>query len=176
MIWSVQLTIVTRFLRYLNHLSFGKYDEDPPIRYLRCQTTSFRKPSSHCIRYFCWNNLPIVSHCDYTGSILGQSLTSATLNVNFLIERWVQCKFSKPGFRHLKTRFHWPTLMLSSIMTESWGKVALEPCLKETGMVPRLLSSESAISIQRWVKLWILLDVTHMYLACYKRDQYHETS
>ena len=34
------------------------------------------------------------------------------------------------------------------VVTESWGKVALEQYLKVTGMVRRLLSSEFVISIQ----------------------------
>ena len=50
---------------------------------------------------FVEDSLPIVSDCDY--SALEQSLTSTTLNVNSLIEGFVQCKFSKLGFRHLKT-------------------------------------------------------------------------
>ena len=122
------------------------------------------------------NSLPIVSNCDY--SVLEKSLTSATLNVNSLLEVYVHCKFSKLGFRCLKTPFHWRSSMLSSIMTECWGKVALEQYMKVTGMVRRLPSSESLIYIQWWVELWILesLFIYIYYLACRKWDQNHETT
>ena len=50
------------------------------------------------------NSLRIVSNCDYSG--LEKSLTSAMLNVNSLIEGYLQCRFSKLGFRRLKTPFH----------------------------------------------------------------------
>ena len=60
-----------------------RFDEHTPIRYLGCQVISFRKPLLHCIRYSCCR--VCLLFLIVNSSVLRQSITTATLNVNFLI-------------------------------------------------------------------------------------------